>query len=300
MDKADFPWKQPDQVEVEKLKQELKEDSSVKVLLERGDIDASCIDRFPYQIHKWRQDFAPCIGCKSLSACSQKKKGYFMSLKYDGILQRVETACRYEREKLKQQKHLERYLLNDMPEHLYSVMLGNIDLSHESSAYVTVFAKAAQASLMNRSVYLYGTMGSGKTYLCAGACNEHACRGEKTAFIHYPTFTSKMASMAYSGEFRSAVEKLSYAKFVVIDDIGAESVTEWNRDNILLPVLNARYEAKLPTWFTSNYDPAALKSHFSFTSKGNEDLLKAARIVERIEVGCELLALSCEDRRKSV
>ena len=106
--------------------------------------------------------------------------------------------------------------------------------------------------------------------------------------------------MAYSGEFRSAVEKLSYAKFVVIDDIGAESVTEWNRDNILLPVLNARYEAKLPTWFTSNYDPAALKSHFSFTSKGNEDLLKAARIVERIEVGCELLALSCEDRRKSV
>ena len=75
-------------------------------------------------------------------------------------------------------------------------------------------------------------------------------------------------------------------------------MTEWNRDSILLPLLNARYDEGLPTWFTSNCDLVSLKIHFTFTAKGAEDELKAERILERIQTMCEIQTLTGEDRRK--
>ena len=89
---------------------------------------------------------------------------------------------------------------------------------------------------------------------------------------------------------------MQYAEFAVIDDIGAENVTEWNRDSVLLPILNARYEANLPTWFTSNCDIASLRVHYSF-SRGKQEELKAARIIERITSMCTVAVLTGEDRR---
>jgi primosomal protein DnaI len=80
-------------------------------------------------------------------------------------------------------------------------------------------------------------MGVGKTYLAACAANERARKGDKTAFIHYPTFTMRMAAQINDGEYRTELKRLMYADFLVIDDIGAENCTEWNRDQLLLPLL---------------------------------------------------------------
>jgi len=69
---------------------------------------------------------------------------------------------------------------------------------------------------------------------------------------------------------------------LLIDDIGAENVTPWSRDEILGPILQYRMEEGLPTFFTSNLTLEELEVNLSSTKSGN-DLLKARRIIERIK-----------------
>ena len=92
---------------------------------------------------------------------------------------------------------------------------------------------------------------------------------------------------------------MGYCDLLVIDDIGAESVTVWNRDTILLPVLSRRFDHHLSTWFTSNEDLETLKEHFMITNNSRMERMKAERLIERIENMSEMKTLLGEDRRKT-
>lgn len=276
----------------------LKKDLQIRALIKRGNIDESCIERYPWKLNTWLRDYQPCVGCHGLNACKQKTQGYYASVNYDGLLQRSETACKYMRSKLAAEEHMTNYLVCDLPEKMRNISLLDLNIAKESQAYAKVVTKLLQYNEKNQGVFLYGNMGTGKTYLAAGICNDHAKNGEKVAFIHYPSLCTRLVSQIKGNEFRSELERLRAAKFLVIDDIGAESLTEWNRDSILLPLLNARYDANLPTWFTSNCDLVSLKVHMTFSSRGSEDQLKAERICERIEAMCKIQTLTGKDRRK--
>lgn len=284
--------------ETEKLIEQLKENPAIQYLFRRNEIPARFLETSPWRLKQWLIDFNPCQGCRGIEFCKQKKRGYFNNLTYDGLLKNEITPCRYMKAELKSLAHREQYIVSDLPERLLSASFRNIETSHEEEDYLLILHQAMQHSNEYRSLYLHGTMGSGKTYLAACACNEHARNGEKVAFIHYPTFCTRMASMYTSGEYRDDLKRMQYAEFAVIDDIGAESVTEWNRDSILLPILNARYEAGLPTWFTSNCDIPSLRIHYTFSSRGKQEELKAARIIERITSMCTIAVLTGEDRRR--
>lgn len=299
MQKTDFTIHQTEKQirDTEELKKDLKQDETVQKMFAAMNIPARCIETSPWKIADWRRQYQPCIGCQSLSSCGQEKKGYYNALCYDGILQNVITPCAYMRESLKKEKHLENYLVSDLPKSLKTVSFKRILADNESREYLSVLNEAIQASYHSEGLYIYGTLGSGKTYLAACACNDHAAKGEKVAFIHYPSFTQRMASLVKSDEYQTELKRLMYVSFLVIDDIGAESCTEWNRDAILMTLLNHRYEEGLTTWFTSNCDLASLQQHFTFSSRNREDILKAERIIERIRNMARVTALTGRDRR---
>jgi len=69
---------------------------------------------------------------------------------------------------------------------------------------------------------------------------------------------------------------------LLLDDIGAEKVTEWGRDEIIGTILQTRMNNAMPTFFTSNLTISELEHHLSLT-KDNEDLVKAKRLIERIK-----------------
>lgn len=304
MEKADFTLPlTPEQQEkmkrqTEELKAQLRSVPQIIAMVEKGSLPASCIDQYPWKLREWLMSIEPCMTCKGLHSCRQKIKGYYPALKYDGILQTSLKACKYKRVEVRAESHLQYYAVNDMPRNMHTVSLQDIDIKNETPEYVTAFTNISQYSLSQQSVYLYGNMGTGKTYLAAGACNDHARDKERVAFIHYPAFCSRMVGAVKDNEYQRELGRLKFVKFLVIDDIGAENVTEWNRDSILLPLLNARYDAGLATWFTSNCDLDTLKVHFTFSSKGQQDELKAERIMERIEAMCKIETLTGKDRRK--
>ncbi len=281
----------------EELVHALEQEAIVRKVFQKNGIPAECLERYPWKIKRWLNAFKPCQGCKGLAFCKQSRKGYFENLVYDGMLQTVQEACRYEKERLNARTHMKNYLVSDLSHNLETVSFKNISMRDESEEYLKVLAEAMDASSKKEGLYLYGTMGSGKTYLSACACNDHARGAEKVAFIHYPTFCQRMQSSMMDGEYKSEFAKLTFASFLVIDDIGAESVTEWNRDSILLPLLNARYEEGLTTWFTSNDDFESLLMHFTFSNRGKQEELKATRILERIQAMSKPVVLTGKDRR---
>lgn len=100
-------------------------------------------------------------------------------------------------------------------------------------------------------------------------------------------------------DFSIVEEKLDFLKNVdilLIDDIGAENVTSWGRDEILGTILQYRMNNKLSTFFTSNLTLEELENHLSIT-KNNEDKIKARRIIERIKQLTEDKELVSKNRR---
>ena len=101
-------------------------------------------------------------------------------------------------------------------------------------------------------------------------------------------------------DFSLVEDKLKYLQNVdilLLDDIGAENVTVWGRDEILGTILQYRMNNKLTTFFTSNLNIQELETHLSIT-KNSEDKVKSRRIIERIKQLTDDLELISENRRK--
>ena len=131
-----------------------------------------------------------------------------------------------------------------------------------------------------KGLYLSGSFGSGKSYLLSAMINELVKDGNKAALVYYPEFLRSLKA-SFGKDFDEQFNYAKKADLLLLDDIGAENISSWSRDEILGPILQYRMDEKLPTFFTSNLSIDALESHLS---KGTleVDKLKAKRIIERI------------------
>lgn len=298
MDKAVFqiPDFEQDENEKKNLIGVLRKNPSVRKLMDKEQMPEGVLAARAYTFKRWLDQVEPCRGCTSLEGCRQKKTGYRMGLKYDGILLETMEACPYQRDMDRKQSHLVNYLVSDLGREMSCVSFENIDLSKgEPAGYISAVAAATQACLSGQGVYLYGPMGTGKTYLAACASNYMAKNGKKAAFVHYPAFTERLSQLYRTDEYRTEVDRMRYADILVIDDIGAEEVTDRNR-SVLLSVLDSRMQNRKMTWFTSNEDFKSLLNHFTVTNKGS-DTLEAERLMERIKVLAKPVYVSGKDRR---
>ena len=84
----------------------------------------------------------------------------------------------------------------------------------------------------------------------------------------------------------------------MFDDIGAESVSSWARDEVIGPILQHRMLQKLPTFFTSNFNLSQLEQHLAYSQRGEEEKVKAARIIERIRYLAEPVFIDGENKRR--
>lgn len=117
-------------------------------------------------------------------------------------------------------------------------------------------------------LYIWGkSTGSGKT---SWACKIMSYYFRKIAFnsgleneglyIFLPTFLEDLRN-SYDNpdpDFEQVLDMLKKCKLLIIDDIGAERVTEWVRER-LVSIINTRVGAGLSTIYTSNLSPEELK-----------------------------------------
>ena len=133
----------------------------------------------------------------------------------------------------------------------------------------------------NKGLYLHGNFGTGKTYLIAALFNEIKNKYQvNTEIVYVPELLRKLKeNLNLVGD---RLDYLENVPLLLLDDIGAEKVTEWGRDEIIGTILQTRMNNNMPTFFTSNLKIEELEKILSIT-KESEDTLKAKRIIERIK-----------------
>ncbi|CAJ1182979.1 Primosomal protein DnaI [Fructilactobacillus sanfranciscensis] len=138
----------------------------------------------------------------------------------------------------------------------------------------------------HKGFYIYGSFGVGKSYLLSAIAHRLANDNIKTTFLHFPSFAMDMKALINSktDSVGNQVDCVKKVPVLMIDDIGADSMSAWIRDDILGVILEYRMQNQLSTFFSSNFSMEQLeKEHLAITAKGDFEPLKAKRLMERIK-----------------
>ena len=136
----------------------------------------------------------------------------------------------------------------------------------------------------HKGLYLEGRFGVGKTYLLAAIANDLAKRGYQTTLVHFPSFAVEIKSSISKNQTTEYIDSLKKAQVLMIDDIGADSLSSWLRDDVLGVILQYRMQEELPTFFSSNLSLTQLEQQYlTVNNRGEAEPLKAKRIMERIK-----------------
>ena len=189
-------------------------------------------------------------------------------------------------------KLIERARLDDFSE-------ADADRSAAFTAVIAfVSAYIANPKQYHRGLYIHGSYGIGKTHLMGATANELAQEGIPVTLVHFPSFAVEMRSAIGSKENpQDKINTIKQVPILVLDDIGAESITAWIRDDILGVILEYRMQNELPTFFTSNFSMNQLETeHFTVTKDGAEPV-KAERLMQRIRYLAKEIQMAGENRR---
>ena len=273
----------------DKLIEKLLNDEKVRNLLQKYDASEDVVRNYPWIINEWlksmnnNEDSYGSIGSGMYYKDLEIVDGYPVTVVKKTKIQKLNDISL---------AHKKNYLICDLSDKALSYDIDRIDLSGESDNYRTVYqvVKAWLQGLPDKGIYFYGGLGVGKSYLAACMTNYLAKKGHKVAFVNVPKFFAEARNRVGSKDeynrredfIEESLTKLKRAQYLVLDDIGAENVTNWVRDDILLPLLDYRMEHNKSTIFTSNSDFKDLRERLMYNQYGNKDERKADRIMERI------------------
>ena len=230
------------------------------------------------KLEEYLQEENNCKNCHGLYECKNKIRGYTnYPQKYNNHLMFSTEACYFKSQEFKMIKESTTAL-----QELETSSLKTIDTSDKNRykliKWVTNFIKEYDYGKNIKGLYLHGNFGCGKTYILSACFNEMKKRGFRTKIVYLPDLLRTI-----KGDFEAMndiMDELCNIDILLIDDIGAEKVTDWGRDEILGTILQSRMNEHKTTFFTSNFTIKELEEHLS--NKG-VDKVKANRIIERIK-----------------
>lgn len=279
MDKSKY-----DREMLEKNYAKALEDPAFKYVTALVDVDDEHLMRHTSKLKISASELKNCKNCKSLLACKNHVHGFVYYPKKSG--ERVSfyyVACKYHKSEMaKKDTSCDYY---EMPGALKSIGMADIAVDDKSRVKVIKWLKnfydTFQDNPHQRGLYLHGSFGSGKTFLICAMLNELAKKGIDICVVYYPKLLRSLKD-SFDTDFSKRIEKLEKVSILFLDDIGAEAVSPWSRDEILGTILQYRMDASLPTFFTSNLTIEELETNLASTKNGVE-LVKARRIIERIK-----------------
>lgn len=237
-----------------------------------------------------------CSKCKGLYGCTNKLAGHYLYIKREGsIIDSVYVPCQ---KKIENDRLLESR--NTAGRELENARFKEIDVTDKRRVKLIKWLKEFYDNYDGikdmKGLYLHGAFGSGKTYLIYALLNELKIN-KKVDYValYYPDVLKELKE-----DWDSYYEKLtkySNVPILLLDDIGAEQVSEWARDEVLGTILQTRMNNHLTTFFTSNLTLDELEYNLALTKSG-VDKVKARRIMERIKYLTEDIELITDSKRK--
>lgn len=285
--------------------EEEKKDASFKELVDSINLSDEELMKYTSSIKDASLEYSNCKHCKGIFECKNNINGYcYLPILNEGQLSFSYISCRYKNKIINDTKYLKNVTSIDIPKEIREAKIKDIytnDKGREDVIkWILNYAKDYKKGNISKGLFLHGNFGCGKTYLVAALFNELAKDNVKSVIVYWPEYLRSLKSSFQStnDEFKNKYNEIKYAKVLLIDDLGAEGVTAWARDEILGTILQYRMQEELPTFITSNLNLKELEDHLSVTTSNKSEKVKAKRIIERIKqltIDTEMLG---ENKRK--
>ena len=218
------------------------------------------------------------VKAPGLEPCLEVHNGFIL-VNY----KRTEEAIREERERKR------RRLIHsiNMPKNIAEARFSDTALTKEREDVIRellyfIEAYKTDSTTYHKGLYLAGPFGVGKTYMMGALANELSENGIETTLVNVPTYSAEIKQAIATNTVEAKLVSIKNTPILVLDDIGAEMNSAWFRDEVLMVILQHRMLQELPTFFTSNFTIDQLEAHFAHSNKGDQELLKAKRLIERI------------------
>lgn len=238
-----------------------------------------------------------CEMCPGLNHCSNVMKGHYPELnEYSGYLDLSMHECN----KLKQKRRKTLIKSHHIPKDIQNSTFDQIDYDrgrNEAIHSAIDFCMSFTSETPAQGLYLYGAFGVGKSYIAGAITNELAKHEIPSLMVHFPALVEELKESIADKQIGGKIQALKTTPVLILDDIGAESLTPWLRDEVLSVVLHNRMAEKLPTVYTSNMTLDELEEHFSYTGKGGWEVLKGKRLMERIRPFVKSILVQGSNRR---
>ena len=258
-------------------------DKNFKDFVSKLKLDDKILMQYTSLLEESAKEYNNCSKCRGIVNCKNKMEGfaYLPRISGDNLIFEYKP-CKYKNEMVNKSKYLNNIKYFNMPSELKNASINDIYKTDKKRFkvinWLLDFLDNYKDNPHQKGLFLHGNFGCGKTYLVSSILNELAKDGVKSAVLFWPEFLRQ----AFYDDFNEKFDYVKNVNVLLIDDIGAEKVTEWNRDEILCPLLQYRMDNKLTTFFTSNLTIDELKQLLSI-SKSGVDEVKAGRIIARIE-----------------
>lgn len=271
-----------------------------KEFVDQLPIEEDILIKYTSKLEEASLEFDHCKKCRNLLECKNQVKGYcYYPEKENDTLNFSYIMCKKMKKQEEEKKYLKNICYYDVNEEIKKASFKDLykdDINRVPVLkYITDFIKKYNNKDKVKGLYLNGSFGCGKTYLISALFNDMAKKNVKCAIVYYPEFLRDLKA-SFNKDYEEKFNYIKKADLLLLDDIGAENVSNFNRDEILGPILQYRMEENLPTFFTSNLTLEELESNLSITSSG-VDKVKARRIIERIKQLTVDIQLVSKNRR---
>ncbi len=237
-----------------------------------------------------------CQNCRGLANCQNAYNGHIkMPKNENNHVFFTYLPCKYLKE-----RSIEEKLKTAKLEEQFQARMKDIDFSDKKRTkvikWLDEFFQKFNFKENHKGLYLYGNFGCGKTFLISALLNELKSQKQISCEIVY--FPELLRTLKNDWDlYEEKINLYEQVDILCIDDIGAEKVTDWGRDEVLGTILQTRMNQNKTTFFTSNLSLEELESHFK-ASGSVDDMLKSRRIMERIKQLAIPMELISENKRK--
>lgn len=238
------------------------------------------------KIYDFVRDINYCRNCPGLKKC--KKDNAYLNSKVtyaNGIVETQLIPCRA---LLKRVSFERQFLVQDFPDDWLDVTMADINKSKAKTEASQTYLKYMKDESTNW-IYLYGGIGSGKSYFATAMAIDLAKRALKgkspICFINSAKRILELSDLnkQKSDDFKKKLELYSTVPVLVIDDFGHEFKNDFIRDAIVNEIITSRCNKKLFTIITSNFTLDEIEVLYSTNNAG---AIMSKQIVKTIKAMC--------------
>jgi len=263
--------------EMEKWTQTLFLHPLVKEFMEsNSEVTKDMIERSFTRVYETIKDHDGCRSCPGIESCPNLIKGHYGVLSQSsGMIEIIYRACSHYVAKEEQAKlghlikshHIPQDILNASFQGIRTKIERNGSISAAAVALWKFCKEVEPGKPGTKGIYLYGSFGVGKSYMMGAATKELAKRGFPVLMLYTPHFFQEIKDSIRSHTVPEKMKALKEVPVLILDDIGAESISEWVRDEVLGAILQYRMSENLPTCYTSNFDYELLEQYLAIPVK---------------------------------